>query len=574
MLPPPNVTWKDDPSELQRQTDELTFSNALLDAISQAQSRFISTDNPHLLFDDLLHDLLILTGSRFGFIGEITWENPQQPTLRTFSLSYMDTSNAVQPLGHRGNVQMIVTDLQNFPGAPLITNDPVIVDDISHSLLQQQVPIDQVELKAYLSLPCRAGERLVGLVGLANRPGGYSQALIKMLGPITTTCSSVIEGLKHIHSRHVAEQLSLASQTRWQVLIENVLDGIITMSEDGIIESFNSAATLIFGYSPEEVIGQNVNILMPEPYHSEHDGYLQHYVKGGSPHIIGIGREVRGRRRNGATFPLDLSVSEMWLDQRRLFIGIVRDITERREIDRMKEEFISSISHELRAPLTSIRGALSLLDGGIAGPLPEKAASLISIARSNCLHLGRLVDDILDLEKLKSGRMSFNFVALDLHTLLSEAISLNQAYASHLDISLELAPLPEGPLLIRGDSVRLLQVLANFLSNAAKFSPTGNKVVVSAERRGSLIRVSVADQGPGIPDSFRPHVFEKFAQADGSDRRKIGGTGLGLNIAKHIIQNHGGYIDFILPPEGGTIFYFELTELKEDSHDAAANSHS
>ena len=575
MLPtiaPPSAP-KSELSELQRQTDELTFSNALLNAISRAQSRFIATDNPHLLFDDLLHDLLLLTGSRFGFIGEIIWDDPDAPSLSTFSLSYVDADDAIQPLGRLGSAQMVITNLHDFPGDPLTSEEPVLVNNAGNTLLQHQVSPDLVQLDTYLSLPCRAGKRLVGLIGLANRPKGYDDVLINILRPIQTTCASVIEGLRHIHSRHIAEQQSRSSQARWQVLIENVLDGIITISEDGLIESFNPAATLMFGYSQEEVLGQNVNILMPPPYHEEHDRYLSNYVKGGPTKIIGVGSEVQGKRRNGTTFPLDLSVSEMWLDQRRVFIGIVRDITERREIDRLKQEFISSISHELRTPLTSIRGALSLLNGGVAGPLSDKVSSLIKIAHSNCLHLGRLVDDILDLEKLKSGKMTFNFIPLDLHALLKEAITLNQAYASHLQVSLELAPLPPEPLIVRADSVRLLQVLANFLSNAAKFSPEGSTVTVSAERHAHLIRVNVIDQGPGIPDSFRAHVFDKFAQADGSDRRKIGGTGLGLNIAKQIIQNHGGTIDFITPPEGGTIFYFELPEFQEPPHEPSP-SHS
>ena len=570
-----NTVQNGDLTELQRRTGELAFSNALLDTISRIQSRFITSENPRTLFDDLLRDLLHLTGSPTGFIGEIVHDEPDHPPfLRTFSLAQTDMADAAHPSVRMNGTQIVVSGLEQFPGLPLSIDHPVVVDIEKTSLKRQLSPLCPSP-ESYLSLPCRAGDVAIGLVGLSNRPGGYNETIADILRPICSTCATLIEGLKNIRSRHAAEHESQSNLIRWQSLIDNVLDGIITISDTGIIESFNPAATLIFGYSPEDVIGRNVKILMPEPYHSKHDTFIRNYTSGGPSRIIGIGREVEGRRSDGSTFPLDLAVSEMWLEDRRYFIGIVRDITKQKEIDRMKQELIASISHELRTPLTSIRGALGLLTGGAAGPLPEKAANLIGIAHSNSLHLGRLIDDILDLEKLKSGKMQFSFSDLDLHDLVKHAIDLNQSYATQFDVTLVEKDPPETAITVHGDSKRLLQVLTNILSNAAKFSPAGGTVTLSIERHGTQVRVSVADQGSGIPESFRAHVFEKFTQADSTDRRKVSGTGLGLNIARHIMNAHGGIIDFITPPEGGTIFFFELPEIhQETSHDSEPDSHS
>lgn len=548
-------------TELQRRTGELAFSNTLLDVISRIQSRFITSDNPRTLFDDLLRDLLHLTGSRAGFIGEIVHDEAGHPPfLRTFSLAQTDTTVSLHPAVRMNGTQIVVSDLEHFPGFPLSLDHPIVVD-IGKPFLKRQLSLLVPSPESYLCLPCRAGDVTIGLVGLSNRPAGYNETIASILRPICSTCATLIEGLKNIHSRHIAEQESQSNLIRWQSLIDNVLDGIITISDTGIIESINPAATRIFGYSSEDVMGKNVKILMPEPYHSKHDSYIRNYTSGGPSRIIGIGREVEGRRSDGSAFPLDLAVSEMWLEERRYFIGIVRDITRQKEIDHMKQELIASISHELRTPLTSIKGALGLLVGGVAGSLSEKAADLIAIAHSNSLHLGRLIDDILDLEKLKSGKMQFSFTELDLCDLMKQAINLNQSYTAQFDVALVGDDRQKVPMMVRGDSKRLLQALTNIIANAAKFSPAGGTVTLSIERRGALIRVSVFDRGPGIPESFRAHVFEKFTQADSMDHRKVCGTGLGLNITRHIITAHGGIIDFTTPAEGGTIFFFELPEI-------------
>jgi PAS domain S-box-containing protein len=251
--------------------------------------------------------------------------------------------------------------------------------------------------------------------------------------------------------------------------------------------------------------------------------------------------------------------------------GTNADISARKEIERMKNEFISVVSHELRTPLSSIVGSLGLLVG-MTG-LRDDVQPLVRVARDNSLRLVRLVNDILDVEKLDADTLQIQIEPVELEALLATAIQANQGYADQYGVSLALAA-SQGPAWVSANSDRLMQVMANLLSNAAKFSPRGARVEVRLQRRQGAYRVSVIDPGPGIPDEFKPRVFDRFAQADSSTSRNRGGTGLGLAICKMIIDKLGGNIDFESTPGLGTTFYFDLPPNvqaeQQDGHERAA----
>lgn len=363
---------------------------------------------------------------------------------------------------------------------------------------------------------------------------------------------ALIEKLVASRTRSLSE-----SEMRTRAIVENIIDGIVNIDEHGTIETVNSATQRLFGYSEAEMIGNNVKMLMPEPYQGEHDEYLKNYMTTGTARIIGIGREVVGRRKDGSIFPMELAVSEVKVEGRRMFTGIVRDISERKRIEKMKSEFISTVSHELRTPLTSIRGALGLVVDGFAGEIPATAKTMISIAHNNSERLVRLINDILDIEKIEAGKMTYSPHPIGLRTLLEQAVADNMGYAAEHGVFFEIrGTIPD--LSVNVDRDRIMQVLANLLSNAAKFSPSGGTVVVSALASDKTVRVSVADSGPGIPLEFQNRIFGKFAQADSSDTRQKGGTGLGLSIAKAIVEMHGGTIGFSTQAGDGTDFFFDL----------------
>ncbi|MBT8133004.1 MAG: PAS domain S-box protein, partial [Gammaproteobacteria bacterium] len=349
------------------------------------------------------------------------------------------------------------------------------------------------------------------------------------------------------------------SQARNKAVIENAVDGIVSIDARGNVITFNPAAEIIFGYGSDEVTGQNVNMLMPQPYKREHDGYLYNYLETGKKKIIGIGREVEGLRKDGTTFPLELAISEVQLDDRKLFIGIIRDITERKKIEQMKSEFVSTVSHELRTPLTSIRGALSLVLGKGSSELPPKLLRMLETANRNSERLTFLINDILDLEKINGGKLELHLEAVNLAELAKRATEENEGYAHSHQVNLKLSFEADPSTTVRVDEHRLLQVFANLISNAVKYSPQNDTVEIRITRSDDRVHVSVIDHGPGISDEFRTRIFGRFAQADSSDTREKGGTGLGLTITKAIVEQLGGNIGFNSQPGEGSDFYFELS---------------
>jgi CheY-like chemotaxis protein/nitrogen-specific signal transduction histidine kinase len=245
-------------------------------------------------------------------------------------------------------------------------------------------------------------------------------------------------------------------------------------------------------------------------------------------------------RRNGASFPVEFSVTPMV--EHNVAVGSVlsfRDISQRYALDRMKDEFVSTVSHELRTPLTSIRGSLGLLSTGLLGEMGEKASNLLRIAVNNSDRLVRLINDILDLERMQSGRAPLTYRSCDLEDLARQAIDAMTPMAEAAKVQLLMEA---GPAQIEVDPDRMQQVLTNLLSNAIKFSPAGAQVSVSIERLLDGVTISVKDNGRGIPKDKLESIFDRFQQVDASDARQKGGTGLGLAICRTIVMQHGGRI--------------------------------
>ena len=228
------------------------------------------------------------------------------------------------------------------------------------------------------------------------------------------------------------------------------------------------------------------------------------------------------------------------------------------EAYKAKTEFVSTMSHELRTPLTSIKGSIDLACAGHLGPLSKQAEQVMVIAQRNCTRLINLIDEILDLQKIEAGRMHFSMTTFDISQMIEQAVSSSAPFAGRLGVQLTFEG-SDQPMLVHGDPARIEQVLTNMISNAAKFSPEGSCVRIRVEPSDDSVRVSVIDEGAGLSEDDRDRVFDKFSQVDSSDTRKIGGTGLGMNISKQIIQAHGGNIDYSKNPTRGTTFYFELS---------------
>ena len=269
--------------------------------------------------------------------------------------------------------------------------------------------------------------------------------------------------------------------------------------------------------------------------------------------------------QDGTTYEISLEYVRPAADAPQI-IAIYRDVSERKMVDKAKTEFIATVSHELRTPLTSIKGALGIATSGAVGEMPDKMANLVGMAARSCDRLVVLINDILDIEKIEAGKMDFNMEVFDLTGLVTAALENNAFYAGKLGVTFEALPIPQGEsFLTYGDESRLLQVLDNLMSNAAKFSPQGARVMIGLEQQADRLRLIVRDKGEGIPLDAQPTIFDKFTQADSSDTRAKGGTGLGLSIVKLIVEHHQGRVSFMSTEGEGTEFFVDLPRVEGET---------
>jgi len=381
------------------------------------------------------------------------------------------------------------------------------------------------------------------------------------------------------HQLRLALSARAESEARAAVVLDAAVDGILTIDERGTIETVNRATQRLFGYQPEEIIGRNIKMLMPPPFSDEHDTYLKNYLTTGNKKIIGIGREVSGLRKDGTTFPMDLSVSEVRIAAgRRIFTGIVHDITEHKRAQnereqlleserqarseaertsRMKDEFLATLSHEMRTPLNAILGYASLLRHSQIDP--KETAEGLEVIDRNARMQARLIEDLLDMSRIISGKVRLDVHLVELANVIDSAIETVRPAAEAKRINLTKNLEPVAP--ISGDAARLQQVLWNLLTNAIKFTPSNGKVDVRLQKRDTHVEITISDTGQGISPEFMPHMFERFRQADASTTRKHGGLGLGLAIVKHLVEMHGGSISARSDGEGkGSTFIISLPQ--------------
>jgi signal transduction histidine kinase/DNA-binding response OmpR family regulator len=370
----------------------------------------------------------------------------------------------------------------------------------------------------------------------------------------------------------------LPTEMLQKAILGSVDFALMATDAKGVLRIFNAGAERMFGYAASDVI----NKIVPSEFRDPGDVIArarQLSAEFGTTIAPGFGAltfkasrgiedqyDVQYVRKDGSRFPAHVSITALRDDTTEIvgYMNICTDNSARvamiaadNEKTRLKDEFVATVSHELRTPLTSIAGALGLLTGNAAGKLPESAMHLLTIAYTNSQRLVRLLNDILDIEKMESGKAAFEFKRVEVRSLIEQTIATNHAFAEGYGVRIRLDA-TAAAFDVRADPDRLVQAITNLLSNAIKFSPSGGEVVVAVETRGDAVRISVRDHGPGVSEEFKRHIFEKFAQADGTDARRKGGTGLGLSIVKQIVDRLEGEVGFENAPDGGAIFHVDL----------------
>lgn len=352
-------------------------------------------------------------------------------------------------------------------------------------------------------------------------------------------------------AQHIRNLVELRTK-ELAAILENAVESILVVDEQGHVEKANPAAAILFKYPLLQFPALHIADLVPvlrQAFNMQSDNLTTSYV-----------HETLGRCSDGSDVDIELSISPVAIHERKFFTFIIHDATAKRKVDRLKTEFISTVSHELRTPLTSIKGALGIVLSGRVGEMADKIRDLLVIANNNAERLTRLVNDILDVDKLEFGNLVLNTKRIAVYPLLQQSIEQNQGYAARYGVHLQL-DVPDDAVMqctANLDAHRFMQVMANLLSNAIKFSYLDGRVQVRLTRDGHELTVSVIDEGQGIADDFRQRIFQRFAQVDSSDTRRRDGTGLGLSITKAIVERMGGKIDYRSTVGKGSCFFITL----------------
>jgi PAS domain S-box-containing protein len=359
-------------------------------------------------------------------------------------------------------------------------------------------------------------------------------------------------------------------------VIETAVDGIIIIDRQGLIKVFNPAAVRLFGYAAEDVIGQNVRVLMPEPYHGEHDAYLKSYHDTGRRQIIGIGREVKGQRKDGSIFPMELAVGEVMEGEELAFVGIIRDVTAQKDAfdalteararaesaNAAKTEFLSRMSHELRTPMNAILGFAQLLRmSDVKTMASDQVVDYLNSIIGPAEHLTNLIDDILDLSRIEVGGLKVAREDVDLAEAVTAAVVMAQPMASRLGVSIfnQSVDRARAPIVL-GDPGRLRQCIVNLLTNAIKYNRPGGRVLIDLTARSpddAMVRLTVEDTGVGIAEDQLGALFRPFTRLHpGLDH--IEGAGIGLAVTRQLIEAMGGTVTAESEVGRGSRFYLDI----------------
>ena len=441
-----------------------------------------------------------------------------------------------------------------FCAFAILNSDIMVVEDATQDARFRDNPLvtGEPHIRFYAGAPLRVGNgdgHAVGTLCLIDtRPRRLAPAEREKLVLLARTAVDLIEMRRDRFRADEERARAFHERELLKLTVENVREAVALVDGRFRLILWNQAFLELFGYEKSQIFeGADAAALMRVTAERGELG-------DGDPHEVVArlvqsitsteSRRIEIQRRDGRV----LDIWRCSIAGGR-FIMAARDVTDERQAARLKDELVSTVSHELRTPLTAISGALGLVDSGAAGSLPPRAQSLVAVALRNCDRLRRLVDDLLDLDKLRSGQMAMRFAEADLGALLRETLEQNLPFAVRHSVSLRLNAPPD-PVMVRVDPDRIGQVVTNLLSNAVKFSPEGGEVRIQLTSGNGWANIRVADQGPGVSEQFKDRLFSRFAQEDTSDHRRGTGTGLGLAISKNIVDLHNGRIE--LEPSSGT----------------------
>jgi len=444
---------------------------------------------------------------------------------------------------------MVIPDTlldERFADNPAVTGDP--------------------HVRFYAGQPIHAptGEALGALCVVDTVPRTLSRAQLDRLRDLA---GWVEEEIGREDKRALVDQLRDSQERIWTVM-DSIAEGIVAFSDDGLIRQVNHTAERALGYGPGQMLGLPIGALLRDYETPRIVETVTPNGNGPEATKLGLRQRATAVRLDGSTFPMEVVITEARMSTGRFFVAIAQDVTDRMAAERVKDEFISVVGHELRTPLTAIRGSLGLVAGGVVGPLADEAQEMVGMAIANTDRLVRLVNDMLDIEKMDAGHLELDCTDVSTGALLQASLDAVQSLADEAGVTVKTSRVQ---LVVHADADRIVQTLVNLLGNAVKFSPRDGVVTVSVTKAGDTAEFAVRDNGRGIPSDQLDTIFERFRQIDATDAREKGGTGLGLAIAQRIVDWHGGRIWAESPGATGCTMRFTLplaTAVRTDLEDA------
>ncbi len=528
--------------------DQLTEQSRYLTALLTVAEVATQSLDIEKILNDTLDKTLEILGFDVGFVRTLDRENKNMLVRVARGLRSPEFLAGVAPIGaERRNVSRIVFE----------TKEPYICIDIRKNPIYKNRSMEREGVISTAAAPVMSKNRVLGLMVVGSRRlHRFRKREIQLLVAFGSQLGAALEN---------AELYQEVNKSKAYVenLVENAADLIISTDLDDRILTWNRGAEVLFGYSKDEVVGKHLAILLPpERFHELEEIRAKVQISGGLRDI-----EVRGKRKDGVLIYLSLSVSPIRDLQGKIvgFLRIAKDITEKKryerrlkELDKLKSDFVSNVSHELRTPLTSIKGSVENMLDGLTGSLNEKQIRYLVRIKSNTDRLSRLINDLLDLSRIESGRVEVRPTRLPLTALAEEVAEHLKPLATEKLIRIEV-PSPDPSATAWADRDKVTQVLVNLVGNALKFTPKEGKVTVAlAKNDNDYVQISVADTGPGILPEEANKIFSKFYQVTNIAKQKPIGSGLGLAISKALVEMHGGKIWVESEVGRGSTFYFTL----------------
>ena len=579
--------------DYEKLANELQEKSQQLELIAQIQSRFIREPDDRGAFDALLSAALCLTESAYGFIGEILFTEDKRPYLRTYAITDIawneETKKAYAEQMAAGGMEF--HNMSTLFGYCIVTGEYVLSNDPANDpRAGKELPPGHAPLNSFLGVPIKRAQQMIGMIGLANRPGGYNDDVMRSLEPMVATFATLIDARRanELRNQYEAEILSLNGALEKQVEAMDANVEGLALLDKGCFTYMNPAHARMYGYEAKDLIGESWEKLYSEPQ-------LTHIRQRVFPILQSKGTwrgELNGRRADGTGVAVLVSLTQLPDEQLICSCSDISqqkvleaDLEERTEALRMmnedlkaalhmKDQFTASMSHELRTPLNAILGYAELLESGVGGSLQSTQEDYVRKLTVSAEHLLALINDILDLSKINAKSAGLDLAEVEVNKLCQSAVDLVRSEAQRNRIRLEFVSLPE-ERIISADERRLRQVIVNLLDNAVKFSPPEGLIKITAEienAEGEWLRLEVKDFGIGIEAKDFERIFEPFEQLDQGLDRQFEGTGLGLNLVRQLVQMHNGRIDVSSTLGMGSTFVVRIPGVEESASRPTADN--